>query len=445
MSPRTSAAAHARQLAAFSRHPVAQNAAALFALQAARYLVPLVLIPFLARVLLPEAFGRLAFAQSLAATLALLAEYGFSYSATREVARQLEDPAGLRDVAAGVLGAKVLLASVAVGAGAVLLLTVPLFAAHPEFLWGACILAIAQASSPAWFFQGVESMGLECAVELSGTAAAAIAVLILVREPARAAWPLYLTGFGVLAASLINHCRMYRRIPCAWPQLRLIALALSKGIALFFERGSVAFLTTANVFLLGLFVPATAVADFAGAEKVIRACSAGLGPVNQAVFPRMSRLMARDRDRAFHWAPRIFAGYAIFAGLCALIIWAAAPWIIRLGMGPGYSAAVPLLRLLSVVLLFIPVTQVLLLQVMLPLGMDWAVNAIVLAGAATNIAMILLLVPSHGDQAMVWAILGSEVVMSASIIVVLWRSRVFARILKKRPSGGGAQGSAILP
>src|SRR3981189_3095067 len=88
------------------RHPVARNALALYGIQVAGYVIPLLTIPYLARVLHPQGFGLLLFAQSFAMWASVVIEYGFNLSATRDVARNRASNSMLAEIAAGGLGAK---------------------------------------------------------------------------------------------------------------------------------------------------------------------------------------------------------------------------------------------------------------------------------------------------------------------------------------------------
>src|SRR5271170_3117675 len=92
-----------------SRHPVAKNMLALYGIQFAGYVIPLATLPYLARVLRPERFGLLLFAQSFAMWASITFEYGFNLSATREVAQNRQNQNALASTAAGVLGAKLML------------------------------------------------------------------------------------------------------------------------------------------------------------------------------------------------------------------------------------------------------------------------------------------------------------------------------------------------
>src|SRR3954454_7764881 len=73
------------------RHPITQNVLALGTVQATIILLPLITLPYLARVLSRSELGLVVFVQTFSFVVALVVEYGFNLSATREVATRRED------------------------------------------------------------------------------------------------------------------------------------------------------------------------------------------------------------------------------------------------------------------------------------------------------------------------------------------------------------------
>ena len=67
------------------RKIVLKNFLSLTTLQGISYLLPLVVLPYLVRVIGIEKFGLIAFAQSLVQYFMILTDYGFSLSATRKI------------------------------------------------------------------------------------------------------------------------------------------------------------------------------------------------------------------------------------------------------------------------------------------------------------------------------------------------------------------------
>lgn len=120
---------------------LAHNVVALYGVQFARYLLPLVTIPYLARVLGATTWGLVAFSQAFGAYASLVVEFGFDYAATREVAKIRDSRENLSSLVAGVLGAKILLAVCVVGLAAIAEQWIPLFHKHPIFLWATAAAA----------------------------------------------------------------------------------------------------------------------------------------------------------------------------------------------------------------------------------------------------------------------------------------------------------------
>src|SRR3989304_3052208 len=109
------------------RRVLAANFISLSVLQYASYFFPLVAIPYLTRVIGVEKFGLIAFAQACVAYASMLVNYGFSYSATRQLVVDREKPGHPQRLVSDVLWAKLLLA----GGGAVALIV--LLAALPHY------------------------------------------------------------------------------------------------------------------------------------------------------------------------------------------------------------------------------------------------------------------------------------------------------------------------
>jgi polysaccharide transporter, PST family len=156
-----------RQLLTVLRHPISQNAFAIYVVQFAVSVLPLVTLPWIARKLGPGELGLVVFSQSFAWILQLVVEFGFGSSATRAVARTRDDDAEVARVVAAVQGAKLALSLIAVLIAVIALFAVPIFRAHPGYLALALCTALTQGFNPGWYFVGIERLRLVSWLEVS--------------------------------------------------------------------------------------------------------------------------------------------------------------------------------------------------------------------------------------------------------------------------------------
>ncbi|CAB3389560.1 flippase [Kyrpidia spormannii] len=406
----------------FLRHALVHNVLALYGVNIANYFFPLITVPYLARVLGPEEWGMVAFAQAFGQYINLVVEYGFDLSATREVARTRDSLERRADLIAGVLGAKVVLASIVLGVVFVICHWVPPFREHSKVLWAGVFWALAMAFTLRWYFQGLERMRLVAVLDVSAKALAVLGILLLVQGPKDGWKVLVLQGVGSLAATLMTFVFAYREVPVRLLNWGKVTEVLRLGWTMFLFRSSVSLYSVGNSFVLGLFAPPQVVAYYAGAEKISKAFLGFLGPITQALYPRLSYLAQSSRHEAARLARIGVIVMALSGAFTGLVIFVSASLLVRILLGEGYDAAVGVLRLLALLPPLIALSNVLGIQWMLPLGLDRPFNIIILVAGVLNLCLAVILAPHFAELGMAWAVVVSEAFVTASMYLVLRRS-----------------------
>lgn len=212
----------------------AQNLLALYGVQFVNYLLPLITLPYLARVLGPSGFGVLAVGQSLAQYFSLVVEYGYSLSATREVAQHRDDPSRLARILSGVLGARLILSLIVILLAFSLGTWIPVLREHPALLWSGVCWAIALGFSPIWYFQGLERLREIALVEVLTKAMAVVGIFTLVRAPVDAYKVMLLQGLASFVASGVAWVWAWGEVGFLRPKLVWAYEALRLGWRLFF-------------------------------------------------------------------------------------------------------------------------------------------------------------------------------------------------------------------
>jgi PST family polysaccharide transporter len=380
-------------------------------------------------------WGLVAFAQAFASWVALVGEYGFSLSATREVARHRGSRHKLTQILAGVLGAKVLLAAVSVTVAIAARWSVPIFREHPALLWSGMFWALAQVFSMMWYFQGLERMRLLASLDISAKALATVGVFLLVRRPEDAWRVLALQGCGFCMSSAVSLALVYRQLPFRLPDLSSVWEALRMGWSMFLFRGSVSLYTTGNAFVLGLFVSPQFVGYYAGAEKISRAFLGLLNPISQTLYPRLSHLAHHAQNRAAHLARISLTVMGVGGATIGFFVFLLAPLLVRLILGNGFEPAMAVLRVLSLLVPLVAFGNVFGIQWMLPLGLDRAFNQIILFAGLINLSLALILAPLYTDLGMAWAVVIAETFVAGSMYLLL-RSRKLDPLSMPEVEGG---------
>lgn len=397
------------------------NLVALYGIQFASLLLPLVTLPYLTRVLRPEAWGQLGAIQSLGNVFVLFIEYGFLLSATRAVAQQRAHPERLARIVSGVLGAKLLLLAALLVIAGLVFVSVGVVRATPRLYWAGVAFAVAQGFSPLWYYQGIERLRGAAIIDVAARALGVLSIFVFVREPAHAPRVLALQAVFYALSVLLNTARLYRDVPFRKPAWADAVASLKDGWTLFLVRGAVTLYTTANAFVLRLFVPAASVANYVNADRLTSAGKGVLVPFSQLLFPRIANVIQSDREQARRLVKGsmfVMVGLGLTGALFAFLL---APFVVRLLFGPGYAASVALLRILVLTLPVIAVSNVLGVQWMLPLGLDRAFNTIITVAGGLNIMFAVVLARFYGATGMAWSVLLSESFVTLAMLAYLWR------------------------
>lgn len=384
--------------------------------------MPLIMIPILARVLRPDGWGEVLFVQSFAAWLAIILEYGFSFSATRAIAKSTAFNESVTSTVSGVIGAKILLTGICFILAIASIIAVPAIHQRPVYLWLAWAGAIAQGFLPVWYFQGKQRLTIVASLSLIMRVLVTVITILLVRSPEDGWKVLFVQTVGNLLLSTICLAWMYREIPFALPSRFLVREAMQMGWPTFVFSLSASLYSTANSFVLGLRSTPTQVAFYGGAEKTHRAFLTPFGPLGQALYPHMVEMVALDYKRARANAIKmllLISSVGLGVGLLAFV--GASLWV-QLLLGPNYTESVAVLQIMALQLPLTGASRILGLQWMMPLRMESTLNWIVAAGGITNIILAFILAPTYGATGMAVAFVTTEAMITLLMAVAIQRS-----------------------
>ncbi len=396
---------------------------AVYGIHFANQALPLITVPYLSRTLGPAGWGLLAMAQSFGMYGNLVVDYGFVYSATRQLATAASS-SEIEETIASVSGAKIFLSAGAAAAAFIAYLFVPLFHEHPVLLWMAVASEIIKALLPVYYFYGIQRVAIASLLDISARAVAAAGIFILVHRPSDA-WKVFaLTGITAAVTVVIGHWLILRRYVLRWPRMREGWHMLREGWAMFLFRSAHSIYTLGNAFILGLFATPKAVGYYAGAEKISTAALGLLLPLTTVLYPRAAALAKSSLTRAAQ-VTRVTL-YLVGAGsvVLGIILWFGAPLIVRIILGHNYTESESVLKILSLRAPLIAWTNILGFQWLLVLGLERPFQKITLAALILNTLLATVLAPRFSYDGMAWAVLFSQAAAACGIFLVLERRRL---------------------
>jgi PST family polysaccharide transporter len=409
----------------FLKHIVVKNAIALYWIEIASFIIPFITVPYLSRVLGPEKWGMLIFAQSFAFWFSMVIDYGFQLSASREIAKNREDRNVNAGIVAGVHGAKAIFIIFSGIFIFFMFFLIEKFQQNSLFLIGAWLLSISQGLDPIWFFQGVEKLKKLSMIYVLGRMISVVSIIFLVHNPNDAYKVLFIQAFFLALSYGLCIYLLYKEVDFRFPKLIDIINAVKIGWSMFLFRASVSLYTASNSFILGLFVPSVYVSYFGSAERISKVPLRMMGPITDSLYPRINYLMSYNPQKAKTIAQISLIVFAIVGLVVGGFTFFFSPFIVDILLGPGYESAVPVLKILSALIPLIAISNVLGKQWMLPNNLDSNFNKIIICAGLINILFALMLAPAWKAKGMAMAVVISECFVTVSMLLTVKNHKRF--------------------
>ena len=342
----------------------------------ANYLIPFLVLPIISRILGASLFGSVSYAQNIVTYLTLLINYGFEYSATRQISIAREDKAKTDAIFWSVIAAKGMLLILSFAILAVLPFCMERVACDPKLYIYTALADIGIVFFPTWYLQGVQQMDKMAWANFFTKLLGAVLVLSLVREAsAYRLYPLLMSASSILIGIgamiyVIRHFGISRPV-LSRQTLREVMQA---GAPIFLNNVFVALYTTANMTILGMYAADDVIGYFSGAQRLIQALNmVVVMPVSMAVFPEISRRFAQSKAQGAKFLKQVLLLAGAAAAVVSLITFLCAPLMIRIMYGAGFAPSIELLKWLSPIPFLVMIATLLTVQGLYGMGLQrWA-------------------------------------------------------------------------
>ncbi|MBL8227458.1 MAG: oligosaccharide flippase family protein [Bryobacterales bacterium] len=373
------------------KSPVVRNALLLYGVQISSFLLPLITLPYLARVLSPAHLGLITFSQAFIWYFQTLTEYGFNLTATRRIAIARDQPEEVASIFRSTFGAKLLLTI----AGFIILVLCVFLTPRLRPNWPLFFISflgvVANLLFPVWLYQGLEKLQYVAYRDLTAKLVSLGALFILVRDDSDYLLAAAVPNAGLLAAGFIGLIQVpaFVRQPFRIPAWSAVAEALKSSWSVFVSMAAMSLTSSTNMFLMGLTSAAEEVAFFGGAQRIIVALRMLVTPMTNVIYPHISHKASISRVAAVEFLNRYALLLSVPFLLMSLVVLGTAPYLVELVLGPQYPATTPLLRIMAFSPFLLSLSHSYATYYMLAFGYEKQWSRIILVSSISNFVILI--------------------------------------------------------
>jgi polysaccharide transporter, PST family len=376
---------------ALSGHVVVRNAALMYLVQFSGYLFPLITLPYLSRVLSPQKFGLIAFAQVFIWYFMNLTEYGFNLTATRAVAVVRDKPEEVSRIFGAVMVAKVMLTALGLLLLVITVGAVPTLRPDMLLYLVAFLSVVGNMLFPLWLFQGLQKMEHVAVRDFLSKLLSLLFLFSFVRGDEHYLLAAAAQSGGLLLGGVLSLLTVWRRLGVrfVWPRRADVWEQLRVGWPAFLSLAASTSAGVTNTFILGLRASTVEVAYLTAPQRIISTVRSLVVPLSTAIYPHVSQKAARSESEAIAFVAKYQYLLAVPFLMLGGVLVVGAPWIVALLFGKAYGPAVPVLQVMAFIPALAWLSQVYSTYYMLACGYDRDWMRILLKTVAINFVVLL--------------------------------------------------------
>ncbi|NLL75931.1 MAG: flippase [Clostridiales bacterium] len=376
-------------------------------------ILPLVVTPYVARVLGAKQVGLYAFSSTVACYFIMFGKLGLDNYGNRSIASCRDDMEKRSRVFWGIYLMQVVTSLISILIFIILVLTV--FKGESIIYWMQLMYVGSILFDVSWFFYGVERFRITMIRSLISRTLIIIGVFVFVHSEK----DLWAYTCVMSACFLLEQIQL---IPFMFRQVKRVRLKkedivchIVPNFKLFVPLLALSSYHWMDKLMLGVITKSTAiVAFYTYAENIINLPKGIMSALDTVMLPRISNLVANERMKEGLQKMRAAIKFNSFVS-CALCFGIAgvSPIFIPWFFGDEYLPAIVLTMELSMVMIPMSLAEMVQTQYLIPFKRESIYIRAVTLGAVTDIALNLLLIPGYGASGAVIGTLCAEVLVCA--------------------------------
>ena len=384
-------------------------------------LFPLITFPYAARILMADGIGQVNFFSSIISYISLFTCLGIPLYAIRETARVRDNQRELSKTVTEILllhSGLTLLGYVAVF---IIAYTVPkVMVDIPLFLLLSTSI-IFTAIGCEWFYQGVEDFKYITIRAITIKTLCVILLFLLVKSKEDLLYYAVYSVIGSVGNNVFNFFRLRKYV-----KLKLIDFNelrplrhLKPTLRIFVLNLVISIYVNLDTVMLGFLKDSAAVGYYTGATKLTKMLLGIVSSLSTVMIPRLSNLIQNGQYNEFKLLAQKAVDFVVMLSLPLFLgLLVTAPYLIRLFCGDSYELSISTLQIVSPILLFIAMSNVLGIQILYPQGKEDIVVKCTIAGALVNFTLNMFLIPIFANDGAAIATCVAEFMVTFVMLII---------------------------
>ena len=371
---------------------------------------PLVTFPYVSRVLGPDTIGLFNYVTAIAAYFTLFASLGFPIYGVREIANVKDKPEEFGNIVNSIFTANVIATFIVYLAYSVVALLISGEYLLLYFIIGLSVLM--SCISFDWFYQGIEDFRYITVRSLIIKVVSIVGLFIFVHDKSDLQAYAILSIVGTCGNNILNLIRINKYV-----KLRFSLVDCWKhtrgASTLFLGTIAVSLYTNLNSIMVGALGTMEAVGFFTTGNKVVSLVMTIITAVTSTIIPRMSYLVGSGKEEEAVLLQKKtinLLNYIALPMIAGLVILAKP--IILVFSGKEFLPSVIVLQILSFLLIIIPWSSFLGLQILYPIRKEKYGNYAVVTGALVNLVLNFILIPRYSYIGVAISVVCAEMVIT---------------------------------
>lgn len=379
---------------------------------------PVITFTYASRILGDAGIGRVSFSRSIISYFTMLAMLGMNYYGTREAAKLRDDREQLSKYVQEMLilnGYTTLIAYLLLG---ITIWLVPRLRAYEALLIINSVAIVLQGMGMEWLYQALEEYKY-IAVRSMIFQLCAVCIMFFVVRDQNDVIPYAVIGLLANSGSYImNFVHVRRYVSFRRFEKYEIRKHLRPVLWLFAMAVSIELYTVLDSTMLGFLKGDAAVGRYTAAVKVNKMFISLISSLGMVLIPRLSYYIGQGEERKVENLVRQALNYVFMLSIPAAIgLFMLSDEIILLFSGSRFATAGTTMRIMTPIVIIIPVSVVINIQVFVPKAKEKLILLSTCSGALTNFICNAYLIPRFAENGAAIATVIAELIVTVVCLV----------------------------